>query len=86
MGMEVELPMFMIIRDSTGRRREAILLAVSVDRMRAAVPGYEDVMELRRSRNQWTFAGGEPVKIESMVSGADLSGFCSQPLRPNKVA
>jgi hypothetical protein len=70
MGTEVESPMFMIIRDSTGRRREAILLALSVN----------------RCRNQWTFAGGEPVKIESMVSGADLGGFCSQPLRPGKVA
>jgi hypothetical protein len=78
--------MFMIIRDSNGRRREGILLAVSVDRMRVAVPGCEDVMELRRSRNQWIFAGGEPVKIEGMISGADLSGFCSQPLRPGKVA
>jgi hypothetical protein len=69
MGMEVESPMFMIIRDSTGRRREAILLALSVDGLQPM-----------------DFAGGEPVKIEGMVSGADLSGFCSQPLRPGRVA
>lgn len=78
--------MFMIIRDSTGRRRQGILLAVSADRMRVAVPGCDDVLELRRSRREWAFAGGDPVKIEGMVSGADLSGFCFQPLRPSKVA
>jgi len=78
--------MFMIIRDSTGRRRQGILLAVSVGRMRLAVPGFDDVLELRRSRRDWVFEGGEPVKIEGIVSGADLSGFCFQPLRPTKVA
>jgi hypothetical protein len=54
--------------------------------MRVAVRGCDDVLELRRSRREWAFEGGEPVKIEGMVSGADLSGLCSQPLRPTKVA
>jgi hypothetical protein len=78
--------MFMIIRDTTNRRLEGVLLAVSADRMRVAVPGCDDVLELRRSRRDWVFEGGEPVKIEGMVSGADLSGFCFQPLRPTMVA
>jgi hypothetical protein len=78
--------MFMIIRGSTGRRLEGSLPAIGGDRMRVAVPGCDDVLELRRSRREWAFEGGEPVKIEGMVSGADLSGFCFQPLRPTMVA
>jgi hypothetical protein len=60
-----------------GRRVEAIVLAVSADRMRISIPGCDDATELRMAGDFWISEAGEVIEIESMVVGADFSTFAA---------
>jgi len=56
---------------SDGRRIDAVVLAVSSDVMRMAVPGCDDTVELRRQQNQWLGEDGDPVELEAWVAETD---------------
>ncbi len=70
--------MFMIIRQPTGRRTEAILLAADQHHMRVVVRRLNETMELVRKDGRW-LQNGRPVEIECcLVNGeAAAQSFCS---------
>ena len=61
--------MYLILRDSTGRRFEAMLLALGEHGMRIALRGDVDTTELTRRQDQWISKDCGPVEVESMVAG-----------------
>ena len=61
--------MYMILRDSTGKRSECMLMASDESRMRVAFRGGEDAVELRRQGEGWIQEGYGPVEVESFVAG-----------------
>lgn len=65
--------MHLTISFSDGRRAEAVVLAVSADRMRISIPGSDDATELRATQGAWFTETGEPVEIESMILLSDGS-------------
>ena len=69
--------MHMIISFRDRRRVEAIVLAVSADRMRISLPNCEDAVELRQAQGVWTTEDGEPIEIESMIAGRGVSALVS---------
>lgn len=52
------------IRYQNGQAAEAITLSRSENEMRLAMPGTEDVLELRRLNGVWVTSDCEPVSIE----------------------
>ena len=70
--------MHLTILDSIGGRHEAVLLAASASRMRVAVRGARDTIELRVAYGQWLCEDGEPVEFESILAGQDFSFFCDE--------
>jgi hypothetical protein len=77
--------MHLTILDSTGGRHEGILLAASTSRMRVVVSGARDTVDLKLVEGGWLCEDGEPVELESIVAGEDLSAFCSL-IRPKTFA
>ena len=77
--------MHLTILDSTGGRHEGILLAASTSRMRVVVSGARDTVDLKLVEGGWLCEDGEPVELESIVAGEDLSAFCSL-VRPRTLA
>ena len=67
--------MHLTIRHFNGRLVESIVLAVSADRMRITIPGWEDTIELMLTQGVWLTEAGEPVEIECMVSTSDQSAI-----------
>jgi hypothetical protein len=67
--------MHLTIRHFDGRLVDSIILAVSADRMRIAIPGSEDTIELALRQGVWLTENGEPVEIESMISPSDPSAI-----------
>ena len=63
--------MHLTISFSDGRRVDAVVLAVSADRMRISIPGIDDATELRATQGAWFTETGEPVEIESIILLAD---------------
>lgn len=61
--------MYVILCDSTGNRYEGMVLAGSETRLRVALRGDEDAIELTRHQNEWRLEGEGPVEIESMLAG-----------------
>lgn len=49
----------------------ALLLAVGKNRMRLAVPGQPDTLELRLVDGLWTQDNGETVTIESIIQSGE---------------
>lgn len=64
--------MHLIISFADGHRAEAIVLAVSADRMRITMPEYEDAMELRLRDGAWMTEDQRPVELEALAAGGDL--------------
>ncbi len=54
----------MTIRSWTGAEWEGILLGLSGETMRVAVPGHEDAAELHCQGGQWFAENGDPVQID----------------------
>ena len=52
-------------------RYEAVLLAVSKERLRIARPGHVDTIELALVHGVWVDENDEPVEFESMVMDND---------------
>jgi hypothetical protein len=49
--------MYLVIRDAKGRTLEGVVLSVAKDRMRVALRGHADTIELRCSCGQWDMQG-----------------------------
>ena len=68
--------MHLIIRKLAGKRLDALVLAVGENRLRAVVPGHNDVLELRRNYGQWSCDLGD-IEVEAFISqeGIDVIRF-----------
>jgi hypothetical protein len=75
--------MHLTILDSVGGRHEALLLAMSASRMRVAVEGSRDTIELREAHGQWFCEDGDAVEFESIMAGQDFSSVCAE-IRPHR--
>ena len=68
--------MYAIFSDSTGWR-EGLVLAIGDDRLRLAVPGSKDALELENSQGQW-LDDTRPVQIEFL--SMELAWSAPRPL------
>jgi len=59
--------MLMILCYPTGRRVDGVLLATGRDRMRVAVRGRNETIELRLEEGRWTSDEGVRVELESVI-------------------
>ena len=71
--------MFTLIGHSSGIIIEAVVLSAQPNRMRVAVAGAQDALELRRVDGQWFAETGEPVEFEFVLSGEPESGTAGIP-------
>jgi len=55
-----------VIRDANGRTLEGVVLSVAKDRMRVALRGHSDTIELQCSCGQWAMQG-ETFEFEALV-------------------
>ncbi|PWU12436.1 MAG: hypothetical protein C5B51_00650 [Terriglobia bacterium] len=55
---------FLTVKLSDGRKGDAVLLAVSRDRMRLALQGQTDTIELRRAGDEWVDEFGDAVSLD----------------------
>ena len=62
--------MYMFIRYAAGVIVEAVVLAKGRDRLRVAVAGSPDAVELRRVGARWLTADREPVEFDFLMSDA----------------
>ncbi len=60
--------MLTLIRFPVGIIVEALILAVSKNRMRVAAAGFPDAFELRRSGGRWLTKTGQVVEFEFLSS------------------
>jgi len=58
--------MHMILNFPTGRV-DGLLLATGQERLRLAIPEFDDTVELRLTEGQWVSDTGEAVEIESVL-------------------
>ena len=61
--------MHIILRYPNGKRVDALLLSREHDRLRLAIPGRNDTLELKLVRERWVDDDGQKVSIEAMVIG-----------------
>ena len=71
--------MLMTIRYQSGLRVEAVLLAVSRERMRIAIDSQPDTIELHKVDACWFSEEGAEIEIKALVPIAetDVSHFCA---------
>jgi hypothetical protein len=62
--------MYLLIRYSAGIILEAVVLAKGTNRLRIAVAGFPDTIELKRSGSQWFTPTREPVEFEFLLADA----------------
>ena len=62
--------MYMVIRYAGGIIAEAVVLAKGRERLRVAVTGFLDTVDLRRVGARWFAANGEPVEFDFLMSDA----------------
>jgi hypothetical protein len=60
--------MYLLIRYSVGIILEAVVLAQGRNRLRIAVAGFPDTIELKRSGSQWFTATHQAVEFEFLLS------------------
>lgn len=58
-----------------GHTREGVMLAINQDRMRVALQGDEDTIELCRLNGVWTTDTGEPVELEALLLDGQAGEF-----------
>ena len=68
--------MHVVLSFSKGQPVEAVLLGVGRSRLRLAVPGYNDALELELIGSQWTTEDGEAVSIDAITRSASMD--CSE--------
>jgi hypothetical protein len=59
--------MHIILRYPNGKRVDALLLSREHDRLRVAIQGRNDTLELKLVRERWVDDDGQKVSIEAMV-------------------
>lgn len=71
--------MHLILSYSDGRRTEAVVLAMTAERMRISIPGASDAIELRAEQELWISESGERVEIDAVLTasetGSQLADF-----------
>jgi hypothetical protein len=77
--------MYMLIRYPVGIIVEAVVLAKGRNRLRVAMAGFPDTVELRRSGSQWFTPTRQPVEFEFLLSDA-RQGESVSSLKPASVA
>ena len=60
--------MYLLIRYPGGVIAEGAVLATGRNRLRVAVAGLPDTIELKRARSGWTAAGRIPVEFDFLMS------------------
>ena len=77
MQIEGSYEMHLIVSDLRGKRREAVVLAVGDNRLRVAMTGREDTLELRRAFGEWWTDRGEVILLEAIAADdqIDLTQF-----------
>jgi hypothetical protein len=70
--------MYLVIRDATGRAAEGVAVVVGRDRMRVALRGCSDTVELRRSDDQWLNDSGDAVEFDVLLPGTAAAEFYAQ--------
>ena len=60
--------MYLVIRDATGGTLDGVVLAIGTDRMRVALRGSSDTIELRRAYTQWFNDGGDRIELDALLS------------------
>ncbi len=64
--------MYVMISTNDRQATGALLLAVSKTKMRLAVPGQADAVELELIQGQWTTETGDPVTLDSVIQDGDF--------------
>ena len=62
-----------------GRRAEGIVLAISANEMRVAIPGDADAVELHRDGAVWLTDVGDRVELDTLLSGGNPGKAASAP-------
>lgn len=72
--------MLLTISYGDGRHFEAVLLAVSRERMRLAVRGRAETLEFRLVDGEWTGEQGDKIELEALVTDGrtDVNGLREQ--------
>ena len=60
--------MYLLIRYPVGAIVEGVVLAHRKNRMRVAAAGFSDIIELRRSGQEWFTSNRQPVEFDFMMS------------------
>jgi hypothetical protein len=60
--------MHLILQYSNGWRADALLLMLAGDKMRVALRGLNETVELQQICGRWLNEDGEPVSIEAILS------------------
>lgn len=63
--------MLALIRYPVGVIVEAVILAVTRNRMRVAAAGFPDVFEIRRTGSRWLTDSGEAIEFEFLSTRAE---------------
>ncbi|HUI58008.1 MAG TPA: hypothetical protein VLY04_23695 [Bryobacteraceae bacterium] len=80
--------MQMILVYPSGRRADAVLLSVGKSKMRIAIKGHTDVVELRQVDGEWMTERGLVVQFDAITTDGpnDAARFCSQLPAPARAA
>jgi hypothetical protein len=73
--------MYILLRYPVGIIVEAVVLSEGRNRMRVAVAGFPDTIELKRYGQQWFTATRQPVEFDFLLSNARLGGSVSSSRR-----
>lgn len=65
-----EVLMYLLLRNETGRMVGGLLLAAGRNKMRVAIPGEADTLEMALFEGAW-HATGERFELEALVAGAE---------------
>jgi hypothetical protein len=65
--------MYLLIRYPVGAIVEGVVLTHRKNRMRVAAAGFPDIIELKRSGQEWFTSNGQPVEFDFIMSHARQS-------------
>lgn len=71
--------MYTLISYPVGILIEGVILSRTRDRMRVAVAGMPDALELRRIGNNWLTDSGEKIQFEFVAAESPAAGVVASP-------
>jgi len=74
--------MYLLIRYPVGIIVQGVVLAKGRNRLRVAVSGFQDAIELKRSGPQWFTEAGEPIEFDFMMPSLEGEEKTSSPGQP----